>query len=191
MVCMSYRTHPVHLVGGRTCLDFLNTANWNADGTVGVERLTGVDDANIWLRAAELTCRAPKSDKEVHETVLEFRDALRRIILATINGSAPLEADVAHLNRVATQAGRQAPVNISAGAVALTPQLPLSGAIALSAIALLTDRREVGRVKMCPGGGCGWLFLDESANGRRQWCSMEMCGNREKARRHYARKRAQ
>lgn len=186
---MSYRNYPVHLVGGRTCLDFLNTANWNADGTVGVERLEAVDDVSIWLDSAGLTCRAPKSDKELHETILGFRGALRRIVLAAVENTAPMEVDVAYLNRVTTQAGRQAPVNISEGAVSLTPHLPLTGAIALSAIALLTDRREISRVKKCPGGGCGWLFIDESANGRRQWCSMEMCGNREKARRHYAKKR--
>ena len=37
--------------------------------------------------------------------------------------------------------------------------------------------------------GCGWVFLDETKNRRRRWCSMKDCGNRAKARRHYARQR--
>ena len=60
-------------------------------------------------------------------------------------------------------------------------------AIAWSAAGLLTDG-EVGRVKQCAGPGCGWVFFDES--GRRRWCAMEDCGNRAKARRHYARAKA-
>jgi predicted RNA-binding Zn ribbon-like protein len=37
-------------------------------------------------------------------------------------------------------------------------------------------------VSACPGQGCGWLFADP--RGRRRWCSMAVCGNRAKARRH-------
>lgn len=40
----------------------------------------------------------------------------------------------------------------------------------------------VGR---CPGRQCGWLFLNR---GNRRWCIMATCGNREKARRHAARR---
>ncbi|MEO6889729.1 MAG: CGNR zinc finger domain-containing protein, partial [Ktedonobacteraceae bacterium] len=58
-----------------------------------------------------------------------------------------------------------------------------------SAVELLTSE-EVKRVKECPARDCGWLFLDMSKNGSRQWCSMEGCGSRAKMRRQYARKRA-
>ncbi|TIU06903.1 MAG: CGNR zinc finger domain-containing protein, partial [Mesorhizobium sp.] len=34
----------------------------------------------------------------------------------------------------------------------------------------------------CPR--CGWLFLDTSRGGKRRWCSMRTCGNREKVSRH-------
>jgi predicted RNA-binding Zn ribbon-like protein len=47
---------------------------------------------------------------------------------------------------------------------------------------------ELAQVKACPGKDCGWLFLDRS--GRRRWCTMEVCGNRAKARRHAARARS-
>jgi hypothetical protein len=39
-----------------------------------------------------------------------------------------------------------------------------------------------GTVSACPGEGCGWLFSDPRA--RRRWCTMAICGNRAKARRH-------
>lgn len=61
--------------------------------------------------------------------------------------------------------------------------------VARSAAELLTSP-DLGRVHECLGDNCGWLFLDTSRNRRRTWCSMEGCGNRAKARRHYARRRA-
>ena len=42
------------------------------------------------------------------------------------------------------------------------------------------------RIKQC--SNCGWVFVDNSKNSSRRWCSMEDCGNRAKAQRHYQRK---
>jgi predicted RNA-binding Zn ribbon-like protein len=47
-----------------------------------------------------------------------------------------------------------------------------------------------GRLKICSGPDCSWLFLDTSKAGRRRWCDMAVCGNAAKSRRHYARARA-
>lgn len=49
---------------------------------------------------------------------------------------------------------------------------------------------DAGRVGCCQATGCGWLFVDESPNHTRQWCSSEVCGNRERVRRAYARRRS-
>jgi predicted RNA-binding Zn ribbon-like protein len=51
---------------------------------------------------------------------------------------------------------------------------------------------ELGRVRECPveAGGCGWLFVDRSRNGSRRWCRMADCGNKVKAGRLTARRRA-
>jgi predicted RNA-binding Zn ribbon-like protein len=46
---------------------------------------------------------------------------------------------------------------------------------------------ELLRVGQCADDrGCGWLFYDTSKNRTRRWCDMRGCGNRAKARRHYA-----
>ncbi|MCH4826385.1 CGNR zinc finger domain-containing protein [Planococcus halocryophilus] len=42
------------------------------------------------------------------------------------------------------------------------------------------------KIKRCESSLCYAFFVDTS--GRRKWCSMEVCGNREKARKHYAKK---
>jgi predicted RNA-binding Zn ribbon-like protein len=54
-------------------------------------------------------------------------------------------------------------------------------------VADLLTSGDLDRVGQCADDRCGWLFLDVSRNGSRRWCSMEACGNRAKARRHYRR----
>lgn len=61
---------------------------------------------------------------------------------------------------------------------------------ALDAAALAAEellRTAAGTIAACPGAGCGWLFTDP--RGRRRWCSMAVCGNRAKVRRHASRRR--
>jgi predicted RNA-binding Zn ribbon-like protein len=60
--------------------------------------------------------------------------------------------------------------------------------IASSAADLLASD-DLRRVGQCPAAGCGWLFLDTSRSGRRQWCDMAVCGNAEKVRRFRERQR--
>jgi len=60
-------------------------------------------------------------------------------------------------------------------------------AVATDAIGLLRDAERLRRVSYCPGRACGGLFLNLS--GRRRWCSMSICGSREKMRRLYQRQK--
>lgn len=73
--------------------------------------------------------------------------------------------------------------------VAVPPEWPASAAlarIAMDAIDLLTGDELV---RVCAAHDCGIRFADRSPARNRQWCSMRRCGNRTKARRHYARAR--
>jgi predicted RNA-binding Zn ribbon-like protein len=61
---------------------------------------------------------------------------------------------------------------------------------ALSAISLLVSP-ALHRVKECADDrGCGWLFLDTTRNGSRQFCFSTECGNRARQMRYRARHRA-
>ena len=46
------------------------------------------------------------------------------------------------------------------------------------------------RIRQCEHEACILHFVDTSKSGKRRWCSMELCGNRQKASEFYARKRA-
>jgi predicted RNA-binding Zn ribbon-like protein len=60
--------------------------------------------------------------------------------------------------------------------------------VARAAAELLTAP-ELGRVRECAGPTCSWLFVDASRNGSRRFCSPTSCGNRDRVRRFYARRR--
>jgi len=46
-----------------------------------------------------------------------------------------------------------------------------------------------GRLRPCANDECRLFLIDRSAANRGRWCSMAVCGNRMKARRHYQRTR--
>ncbi len=52
-----------------------------------------------------------------------------------------------------------------------------------------TEKQLPGRLRPCANGECQLFLLDRSRANRARWCSMAVCGNREKARRHYERTR--
>ncbi|WAU82117.1 CGNR zinc finger domain-containing protein [Streptomyces sp. Qhu-G9] len=52
-----------------------------------------------------------------------------------------------------------------------------------------TEQQLPGRLRPCANDECRLFLLDRSRANRARWCSMAVCGNREKARRHYERTR--
>jgi len=193
-------------VAGHPCLDFVNTVSWRA-GTAPVEGLGGYRELAAWAEAAGLlpAGRAAALAQQAQtftasaEVVLEraraLREALHRLLLQGAAGRPPDSADLEILNGELARA--PAPRGLAwTGAgfawhgggdegrleAVLWP-------LARAAAELLTGG-ELRRVRTCAGAGCGWLFYDSSRSLSRRWCAMDDCGNRAKARRHYARRKA-
>lgn len=61
--------------------------------------------------------------------------------------------------------------------------------LAIEALVNAVELRQQapGRVRSCEHPDCVLWFHDTSKSGRRRWCSMQTCGNRTKAQRHYQR----
>jgi predicted RNA-binding Zn ribbon-like protein len=53
---------------------------------------------------------------------------------------------------------------------------------------LLTEM-DITRMKECPS--CGWVFYDETKNGKRKWCNPLNCGTQDKMSRYHQRLREQ
>lgn len=165
---MTYSTGtPLKAVAGRLALDFVNTADWTPFDTVLKDRIANLADLSAW--ASGMGLPAAQWDGTV-DALRGFRAEVRQAILG--KGSVDLRFTLeAPEQPFAQWLRRQA----------------LRDLVAASALSILADPRELERVKLCPGHDCGWLFLDETKNARRKWCLMEVCGNRAKSSRHYAR----
>lgn len=185
---------------GASCLDFANTCGDRP--RAAEDHLRRYDDLAAWGAAAGLvtddeasaSCReVPDGGAELRRAIA-LREAIYAVCSALAAGEVPARNDLAVINTVL----RSALPNLELGirgdgccwewAGASTVGDRILWAVARSAADLLTSDR-VGRLRECAGEDCSWLFLDTSRNQRRKWCSMASCGNRAKARRHYARRR--
>ena len=116
------------------------------------------------------------------------REAIRAVLRANNGGPAPTEA-LALLDA----AGRRAPLHIrfsDDGVARLTPAADGADAVVgrvLAALARVQAEGQFARLKACAAEDCQWAYYDESRNRSRTWCSMEVCGNRAKARSYRAR----
>jgi predicted RNA-binding Zn ribbon-like protein len=178
----------MRLMGGRLCLDFLNT-NAFRSGTPR-EWLTTYDQLLTFaartaaLEPAELeTLRGvslehPKQAAAVTELARTWREALYNAVVRS-----PAQTDLQTLNAVIAAAHTHRQLSHTQDGYAWTwtaPHLELPlWAIALDAAALLADGLAT-RVRTCPGHDCGWVFLDAGRGKPRRWCAMDLCGNRAK-----------
>ena len=204
-------------VGGDLCLDFVNTVRGRisdpadratrdyADVIVG-ERLTSYDALLSWggfvellasreakLLAAEAE-RGPVRSATVLRRAIAVREAMYRLFKGAISGWAPRPADLLAVNRELQIARAHERLMASPRGLALDYADTAAALdrvlwpVVRSAVDLLTSAR-LERVGQCPGDECGWLFLDTSRSGRRQWCDMKDCGNVAKVRRFRERTR--
>ncbi|MBO2450908.1 CGNR zinc finger domain-containing protein [Actinomadura barringtoniae] len=124
-----------------------------------------------------------------HAAYLALRAGIRERLGAHV-GDTPDEDLVAAANNVLADA----PVLITvSGTLNAAPGVPAEQeplvrlAIAWSE---LTTTGDAARLKRCAEHTCGWVFWDVSKNRSRRWCSMKVCGNRNKTRAYAARARA-
>lgn len=176
--------------GGRPCLHLVNTMRDRYRG--GRELL--VDPAALaeWLGLLTGGERF-RADTAQLVTARALREAVDRTVRAVPAGSRPAPADIRTINTAAAAAAPpQLCVDVAGRARRRTrPADPVAAALAtlaVDAIELVTDGSAA--VRVCAADDCGLRFADVSPQRNRQWCSMARCGNRAKARAHYARHRS-
>jgi predicted RNA-binding Zn ribbon-like protein len=193
----------LRLVGGHLALDLVNSVGGLVDPDPSSEFLRDYGDLLAWSRqagaldpetTAALARRAQRHKPEADKTfarALELRALADRVLRPVASAEAPRPQDMAALTEIESAAlakGELAPTHEGftwrwADTKDLeTPLWPLAHAI----VDLLTEGR-LERLRGC--ANCRWLFLDESRNGSRRWCSMEECGTDVKKRRYVERRR--
>jgi len=192
------------LLGGRLCLDFINTLDWRGTDT-RVESLNTFQDLVVWSRhtgicapgeARQLTKMATRSEAEAQQVrmrAIGLRETIYRIFSAIIRNKNPLKKDLFSFNKQLSRSMQDSQIirtkdgyiwdttgNKTRLDWTLNPIIRCAAELLVSA--------EVQNIKSCADPACGWLFLDVSRNKRRRWCDMQDCGNRAKAGRFYKKK---
>ncbi len=120
------------------------------------------------------------TDEELRQ-VLRVRPALQ----AVVRGEQPAAVLAPFLRGAACVPG------ITDGQVTWTLSIAPDRRLAVRAV-LAWDtlaRQSPGRLRPCANDGCRLFLIDRTKNNTGRWCSMAVCGNRMKARRHYQRAR--
>ena len=156
----------------------------SVDREHGFEGLASPDDLSRLLRDFAL----PGSDAELTEAGLTsaraVREAICDLFVARAGGRAATETmalieDTAHAGRLAVrvEAGEPRLVATASG---------LDGALGTLVARVQTAATDgsLRRLKACRRDCCHWLFWDASPPTTAVWCSMTVCGNRMKVRRH-------
>lgn len=192
------------LLGGRLCLDFVNTLDWRGRDNPQ-EFLNAYHDLIIWSRHVGITSEAEtrrlhrladqsgSNASEVLNRAVRLRETIYRLFSAGIRGQEPNKEDLNFFNENLSLSMKDSKITRTGDGyrwdkAGNKTQLDwILNPIIRSTVDLLVSD-EVKKVKVCADPACGWLFIDISRNRSRRWCDMKDCGNRAKAGRFYKRK---
>ena len=185
------------LEGGHLALDFVNTVGGLREVPPSPEEelLDTYEDLTIWCarlgviserQAASLRSAARRDERagrRALQRAKELRELIYSIFRALADGGEPPAALLARLRDEEREALADATLTHGhrhGGSDAMEwtwpPPRQLTDPlrpIVHAAVELLTHG-PLERLKAC--GNCRWLFLDQSRNRSRRWCSMDECG---------------
>ena len=194
------------LTSGLLCLDFANTVDdrteihpqellmsfkdlvsWSQQAQV----LTEQEVQRLFKKAGQHTSEATR----VLKRAVEIREAIFRIFKAVAEDESPEDKDLLTLSAMVAEAQKHARIVPGTNGFrwdwAGKPNdldCMLWPVVRSAADFLTSD--DLDTVRVCASESCNWLFIDTSKNHSRRWCNMKSCGNREKARRFYTRKKS-
>jgi predicted RNA-binding Zn ribbon-like protein len=194
---MAKRANPFDWSGGDPALDFVNTLDERPSGApienlatyrdlVNFAALAGLIEASASDRLRSLegpNCsRIARRARELREHFCAMLAAAhcRKSAPKTSLDAIASEVRQAHAARMLVATARSNAVRHSWISPS-SPEIPLRAcALAIEALLVTSDR---SRIRKCSASDCEVYFIDTSKAHRRQWCSMQNCGNREKQRR--------
>ncbi len=189
------------LLGGRLALDFANIPSYPgapAHHLSWEELIVFLEASHIVSNERGSTLLALSgSEPDAAQTLLarstDLRDSLRKIFGAMVRKEAIAPDWTEPINRILRiTEGHDELVSANSAwkleFVARESGLDwLLAAVARSAAEIIVEGTQA-RVRICANPVCGLFFSDRSRTHRRRWCSMAVCGNRNKvasfARRH-------
>ena len=166
---------------------FINTFDIEDDE----DDLTDPGALTAWLHEHHLLDDDTEADEEDLERAHALREALRDLAAAHNDLPADVRKATADVNEAAARA-KLAPSLTPDGRSTIEPaQGGVEGALGklVAAVHKAANDGSWKRLKACERGHCRWAFYDASRNRSGRWCSMAVCGSREKSQRAYRRAR--
>lgn len=178
--------------GGRLWLDLLNSRL--VDGDVARDFVAEPDSLLTWLAAAGIGTGNPPSMSDRH-ALTELRESLRATVDPLRLGEPLPEEIVNDINRRLSDVCVRFRLDRAPdGTAVLVETLDTGPGGAAGAIAADFSRfvcdYEPKRLKHCSNPACTMVFYDQGKNTRRRWCTMSICGNRNKVARFRAKGRS-
>jgi predicted RNA-binding Zn ribbon-like protein len=182
-------------LGGRPALDLVNTLRerWRRR----VETLVTPDDLGLWLVRAQLLPGPQRVTRARLGEARELREAIDRCVQAALAREPAPPAAVTVIDGWLAHAAPRPALAVAADGTPALGELSCAdavqralGAVALDAARMLGTPAEAARIRVCASQTCSARFYDRSPAARRRWCSMALCGNEAKARRHRERVRS-
>jgi predicted RNA-binding Zn ribbon-like protein len=186
---MPFPTLAPQLLGGRLSLDFVNATPSNAE--LSWERLIHFLESTSVVsveRGAQLLS-LPQSDPQAAEALLfkarRLGSALRNVFAAMLRKQKLAAEWVKQINEILRITEGHDELVAQDGVwkiefVAREGGLDwLLAAVARSGAETIAEGPRA-RLRLCANPHCGLLFHDNSRTRRRRWCSMAVCGNRNK-----------
>jgi predicted RNA-binding Zn ribbon-like protein len=197
------QSNPTFLfLGNHSCLDFINT-QIIVRGNL-TDLLDTFDDLVAWLVQTEHLSKGEgdrmrsglslKEKEQALERARTFRATLRDLAEHIVRHKGVPRAAVTEINRLLSQRpgfpqivqrGTKFEETVVSKAVNTDNLLtPLA-----QAASNLLCRGNLALIKKCANEACILYFYDTTKSHTRNWCSMQLCGNRIKVAAHYRRKK--
>lgn len=176
-------------VGNNAAVDFINTEIVSRRELA--DPLQNDADLSRWAQEAGFTIKSKLTTGDL-SAAKKLRSALKDLFQARIDRRPPSRGSLATINQYLQSHAthRMLQVNPNSGEYELVPDADASSVTALLANlayegAVLLASPQATQLKHCSNLDCVLIFLDTSRNQKRRWCSMDTCGNRAKAAKHY------
>ncbi len=154
----------------------------SVDLETGEDELTSPDALRDWFAERGLMDPAdPVSGADLRRAI-DVREGLRAMLRQN-NGLSLDEEAVERLDRAVGRAAVRVRFAPGSDPRLVADTAGVDGAIArlMAIVAAAVEHGRWERLKACPREDCEWAFYDKSKNRSGRWCSMEACGNIEKA----------
>lgn len=194
---------PFLFVGNHPCLDFINT-RMIVQGNP-TDLLGGYEDLVAWLvqtrmmdktRAVTvMTQWSRKDQEELFEQGIMFRRALSEMVARIVARKSIPNSATAFINQILSRCPGFSQLVYAKGH--FERQFRSQASQKDSVLAPLAEAAsdllcsgKLSLIKKCGNPVCILYFYDTTKNHTRNWCSMQLCGNRIKVAAHYQRKRS-